>query len=117
MLKRNKKKEPEKTVFGEPIQEVEEPEDRSSFKVYVLDGLRSFRLKLSGLTPKNKIRIKYLLKFKRFLAGLLCVVYLCTFVVIIFNPISVVFLLTSFILLDYCWKTRLVKWISDEASS
>ena len=104
---------PEKTVFGEPILE-EKKVDKASFKVFITDGFRAFRLKLSGLVPKNKIRLRYLLKFKRVLAGLLCVVYLCTFAVILFNPVSVVFLLTSFILLDYLWKTRLVKWVVDE---
>lgn len=115
MFKRdkNKKNEVKLSVFGEPISE-EKPVDKSSFKSYVVDGWRSFGQKFSGLMPQSKIQIKYLLKFKRGLAGLLCIMYLFTFAAVFPDLISILFILTFFILLDYCWKTRIVKWVKDD---
>ena len=118
MFKRNKKNEKEPlTPWGEPIIEEEKTEDKTSFKTYVSGGLRSFRQKLSGFTPQSKIRIKYLLKAKRGLAGILFMLNILTFAVSIPDISSIIFFLTSFILLDYLWKTRRVEWISDKVSS
>jgi len=55
---------------------------------------------------KKKYRFGIMLKLKRLIAGLLWIVNIITGFSSIQEPASLIFLLTSFILLDYLWKTR-----------
>lgn len=116
IFKRKKKKKDEQlSIFGEPI--VETPkENKGSFKSYVTGGLRRFRRKTGKTAPQRKIRFKYLLKIKRVFAGLLCIMYLLSFLTSIPQYAAILFFATFFFLLDYLWKTRRVKWVKETDS-
>lgn len=55
---------------------------------------------------KKKYRFGFMLRIKRFIAFLMWIVNVVTFFSSISQSASIVFLLTSFILFDYLWKTR-----------
>lgn len=55
---------------------------------------------------KKKYRFGFMLRIKRFIAFLMWIVNIVTFFSSISQSASIVFLLTSFILFDYLWKTR-----------
>lgn len=112
--RRKKKKESEIGVFGVPIVIPEKIENKNSFIAYTKNGFNSFKRVMGRLAPKRKYRIKYLLKVKRIFAGLLCIIYLFSWLTTIPAYISIFFFLTWFFLLDYIWKTRLIKWVSGE---
>jgi len=102
--KKKKKDDPELTVFGEPVEE--EEEESSSEQVR-----RGFRQVLSGLKPKRKIRLRFLLTFKRIIAGFLFIIYFLASLMLLPEAYAILFFATSFIMLDYLWKTRRIQWI------
>lgn len=104
--KKKKEKEEELTIFGEPIKKETEKSSRSFRK--------DLKQVLSGFKPKRKIRFKHLLKLKRILAGCLFLMYSIISVMVIPEPFALLFFATSFILLDYLWKTRNIQWFKEE---
>lgn len=112
-LFKRKKKEEEQTPWGEPIKKPPK-ENKKSFISYLRSGGSGFKNRFSEIAPENKIHIKYLLKVKRVLAGFLCIVYFFSFLLTVPNSISIMFFITSFLFLDYLWKTRVVKWVRGE---
>jgi len=105
----NREKKAEYTPWGEEIKQEPQKSNPHSFKYWFITNLKSVRTRLFQ-PPKTKIHIKWLLKTKRVLSGFLCFIYLIGAISSIPNPISLVFFFTSFIFLDYLWKTRRVSW-------
>ena len=106
--RKKKKKEKETTIFGEPIKEDKKESSRGNFK-------KDLKQVFAGLKPKRKIKIKFLLKIKRTLAGLLFILYSVSSLMLIPEPYALLFISTAFILLDYLWKTKRSKWTIVEA--
>jgi hypothetical protein len=73
---------------------------------------KTTKLKLKPSKPtlprKYKIKIPYLRRIKKILAGILCLIYSgIGFLSLLINPIfSFIFLAGAFIMLDYLWKLR-----------
>lgn len=58
---------------------------------------------------KRKIRIPFLRRFKRIIAGFMLIINFLSGIMSLSTnivPVAILFLPTSFILLDYLWKTR-----------
>lgn len=110
LFKRKKKnEEPKTTIFGEPIIITPKKENKNSFKNYLKGGVTGFK----NRAPKRRIRIRHFTKMKRVLAGSLCLIYLLTFIATLPNAVSLLFLATFFITLDYIWNTRIIKWTKE----
>lgn len=114
-LFKHKKKKPEYTPWGEKVKSEPKKSNPTSFKVWVSNTLGGISRRASQFfqPPKSKIHIKWLLKSKRILSGILCFIYLIAFFTSLPNPISLMFFATFFIFLDYLWKTRRIDWVKD----
>lgn len=107
--KKKKKKEPEVTVFGEPIIE----EKKETIRGKIKQNWRTVTKSLPKIKPKSKLRLSFLLKVKRIIAGLLTVLYAIATIMLIPDSVALLFFATFFILLDYLWKTRMVRWVEE----
>lgn len=109
-LKRKKKRE--KTVFGQRIKKTKKT--KRNFIGYLKNLAGSFRRKIFWFFPKRKIHLKYFLKIKRWIAFTLSLLYLAIGITMFPEQMSLVFFISSYIFLDYTWKTRSIDWTKEE---
>jgi len=109
---RNKKKEEEENPFSKKSVKTKS-EDQTSFLFFVKSAFRGFSQKFSsdvGFFGRNKIHIRFLRQTKRVIAAGLFFLYVGLGFVSISTPFSLLFFVTSFLFLDYLWKSRHAEW-------
>lgn len=111
-----KKKDDEDNPFTKPTVK-QKREDAASFRSYLKTFHRNWSGRLSsdvGFLGRKKIHMRFLRQGKRVTATLLFFLYLVLGVVAVPNPMALLFFFTSFLLLDYLWKSRRVEWKKEE---
>lgn len=105
---KNKKKKV--TMFGYEVEQ-KKSVDENGFLTYVKGLLSSIYGAVSGISlPESRVHLKYLRGFKRVIAALFFLFYLVAGLMGLSNPISIMFLGTAYLLLDYLWKSRKITW-------
>jgi len=113
---RNKVEKPKKTPWDEDIIEEEKKPDPNSFGNYAKGGFRNIGKRFSRPPKKPSRRRSIFMSIKRIIAGGLSIIFFFTFLT---NPsldfVSITFFINAYLLVDYIWNTRILKWIVEDA--